>query len=159
MEFQVVGVDAESGKRVEVTIDGSSVETAAAEAGRMGIDVLSVARRQPPSPSSNRPHRQSPAGTGVRWWLVLPLMLLPIAAAENPQVTIWAGITILLLIGLLMVPMFRRPLRALFRVSPSHPVRATFKLSLVGMYAAGLVASRVSRRTGRCHLLSHRSRV
>jgi len=163
MQFIVAGLDQDTGRPVEMTFDAADLPSAVNLAARKGIIVRAVrtvntANHQPFPPTSASPHsftaspsptqfqlaRPAPPSrparpTRSRWWLGVPLLLLPFLAPVWPSVLFWSavGLTGLVLLYLLL-GLCRRIVGAILGVSPNRPVRRGLKLAAILLYALAL---------------------
>lgn len=157
MRYVISGTDKETGKAAELTIDAADVPSAAAVAGRKGIDVESIRRTgdpiaevaprvrgvQPsPPPAKTKPAR--------RLWLGLVLAVGFITSPFYPDIPNWLGIIVLAMVALYFVPLMRRPMGKFLRVTSDRPYLRTLKLgSIVVLGAFFLLCASTGREVVR----------
>lgn len=155
MRYVVTGTDQETGQPIELTVEAADVPTAAAMGAKKGVAVAGVravtqaapppmTHTQAPTMMPRRttavaPTPPSPKKKSVRIWLSLVLLIAAVLAPAVPGVPLWAGIWVLALVGLYMLPPLRRGVGGFLRVSPDRPVWRVFKLSAFVLIGASLI--------------------
>lgn len=161
MRFAVTGTDQETGQPIELTVEAADVPTAAAMGAKKGVTVAGVRAvtqaAPPPIPHTQAPPMMptraaavpsapQPKKKGVRIWLSLVLLIAAILAPAVPGVPLWAGVVVLALVGLYMLPPLRRAVGGFLRVSPDRPVWRVFKLTTFVLIGASLIGLSVVGR-------------
>lgn len=155
MRYIVTGTDQETGQPIELTVEAADVPTAAAMGAKKGVTVAgvrAVMQEAPPPmphtqappmmptlPAAVAPASPAPKKKGVRIWLSLVLLIAAFLAPAFPGVPLWAGIVVIALIGLYLLPPFRRGVGGFLRVSPDRPVWRVFKLTAFILIGASLI--------------------
>jgi hypothetical protein len=159
MRYIVTGTDQETGQPIELTVEAADVPAAAAMGAKKGVTVSgvrAVTQAAPPLMPPMPPPRQAPPVMPtrtpvvpsapptpkkkvVRIWLSLVLLIAAILAPVIPGVPLWAGIVVLALVGLYMLPPLRRGVGGFLRVSPDRPVWRVFKLTAFVLIGASLI--------------------
>lgn len=160
MRYIVTGTDLETGQPIELTVEAADVPSAATLVSRKGVTVAGVRAVTTPPPSQIQdtqvpppvrtqvgtvPPEPPPTKKGARLWLSLVLLLTTFTCPAYPAVPLWAGIVVLALLGLYVLPPFRRPIGRFLRLPSDRPVSRALKLttfvligvSLIGLSVAG----------------------
>jgi hypothetical protein len=157
MKYIITGTDQETGQPIELTVEAADVPTAAAMGAKKGVTVAGVRAvtqaAPPPVPpmqappmmptrtATMQPAPPTPKKKGVRLWLSLVLFVAAVLAPAVPAVPLWAGIVVLSLVVLYLLPPVRRPVGSFLRVSPDRPAWRGFKLAafvLIGLSLIGI---------------------
>lgn len=159
MRYIVTGTDQETGHPIELTVEAADVPTAAAMGAKKGVTVAGVRAVGPTAPPP-MPHTQAPSMVptrtaavlpppkkkGVRIWLSLVLIVAAFLFPAYPGVPLWAGIIVLGLVVLYLLPPLRRAVGGILRVSLDRPVWRVFKLTAFVVIGASLIGLSVAGR-------------